>query len=195
MFLWGINVESYQSWDLLVAARNRFESNLPLDRPLTEPDIAIHIPNELVLLIEAKFTSVNPVYKVGPRANSQSLTLDELIEIYQDQTLRSLNLVKANKSTQIHYQLWRNLVFAEWMARLDGERVEHQVINLVRDQSEQQSVEQFKQLLNPGRGNTIQRTTWESIYFWTRKHPRLSLLSNYLEQKTAGLQQAFNLNQ
>ncbi len=191
LFLWGINMESYDAWDLLIAARHRFESNLPVERPLTEPDIAIYVPGQVVVLIEAKFTSKNPVYKAGPRANSQSLTLNELIEIYQDRTLRTLSLEKAVQSKQVHYQLWRNMVFAEWMASFYGNQLEHRVLNLVCDQSETESVEQFGRLFNPGWEDTFQRVTWESIYAWSKRHPRLTMLSNYLEQKTASLKPAF----
>ena len=193
LFLWGISMETYEAWDMLIAARNRFESNLPVDRPLTEPDIAIHVPGQIVILIEAKFTSANPVYKRGPRANAQSLTLDELTGIYQDRMLRTLNLSKAENSNRIHYQLWRNMIFAEWMAGLNGSRVEHRVVNLVRDRSEKQSVEEFRQLFNSGCEDAIQRLTWESIYSWAKQQPRLDILSRYMEQKTAGLKPAFDL--
>ena len=194
VFLWGINIETYEAWDMLIAARNRFESKLPVKRPLTEPDIAIYVPGQMVIMIEAKFTSANPVYKLGPRANSQSLTLNELVKTYQDPTLKTLDLVKAKSSSQIHYQLWRNMIFAEWMAGMDGSRTEHRVVNLVRDQSEKQSVQEFQQLLKPGYEEAIRRFTWESIYSWSKQFPRLSMLSRYMEQKTAGLKPAFNLN-
>lgn len=195
LFLWGINMETYEAWDILIAARNRFEFNLPVKRPLTEPDIAIYVPGQIVILIEAKFTSANPVYKRGPRANSQSLTLNELIEIYQDPGLRTLDLVIANDSPQIHYQLWRNMIFAEWMAGLDGNQVEHLVVNLVCDLSENHVVQQFRQLINPAKEKTFMRFTWEAIHYWTRQHPKLTTLSKYIEQKTAGLRPAFNLQQ
>ena len=146
-----------------------------------------------MILIEAKFTSANPIYRRGPRANPQSLTLNELVEIYQDCTLRTLDLDKASNSKQIHYQLWRNMIFVEWMGRLEGGRVEHRVVNLVRDQSENRSVSEFQQLLNPRYENAIQRFTWESIYYWSKQQSKLDMLSSYLEQKTAGLKLAFKI--
>ena len=195
LFLWGINMETYEAWDMLIAARNRFESNLPVKRPLTEPDIAIYVPGQIVILIEAKFTSVNPVYKRGPRAGDQSLTLKELVEIYQDPSLRTLALLKATQSSLIHYQLWRNMVFAEWMAGLDGSQVDHRVVNLVCDLAEKQSAQQFRQLINTVNKNTFMRYTWESIYYWSTQYSKLAILSKYMEQKTASLKPAFNLIQ
>jgi len=48
LYLWGIRVsgDSFEPWDLLIAARKRFESNLPVVRPLTEPDIALLLRRE-----------------------------------------------------------------------------------------------------------------------------------------------------
>ena len=69
LYLWGISLDGdlFQPWDLLIAARRRFEQNLPVDRPLTEPDIALHLPGRYLILIEAKFTSPNTFYTSGPR--------------------------------------------------------------------------------------------------------------------------------
>jgi hypothetical protein len=64
--------------ELLIAARKRFESDLPVERPYTEPDIMLHLPGRYLVLLEAKFTSPNTTYARGPRKDSQSLTLDEL---------------------------------------------------------------------------------------------------------------------
>ena len=64
LFLWGLELtdDSLQPWDLLIAARQRFESHLPVKRPATEPDIALFQPSRFLILCEAKFCSENPVY-------------------------------------------------------------------------------------------------------------------------------------
>ena len=97
LFLWGICLtdDDFNPWDLLIAARKRFEPNLPVVRPLTEPDIGIMLPGRYLILIEAKFTSPNTIYQRGPRKNSQSLTLDELLGIYHDPNLRILDHARA----------------------------------------------------------------------------------------------------
>ena len=59
LYLWGLSAsdDSFQPWNLLIAARERFESNLPIERPLTEPDIALYLPGKYLILIEAKLSS------------------------------------------------------------------------------------------------------------------------------------------
>src|SRR5208282_1292283 len=79
-------------WDLLIAARQRFEANLPVNRPWTEPDIALYLPGRYLILIEAKFTSPNPAYENGPQKDPKSLTKDELLDIYQDSALTILDV-------------------------------------------------------------------------------------------------------
>jgi hypothetical protein len=61
LYVWGICLtdNEFDPWPLLVNARRRFEANLPVDRRLTEPDIALHLPGRYLILIEAKFTSPN----------------------------------------------------------------------------------------------------------------------------------------
>ena len=93
LLMWGILLtdDALRPWDLLIAARNRFESALPVERPFTEPDIALWLPGRYLILIEAKFTSFNMYYERGLRKDAQSLTLDELLDIYHDPSLRILD--------------------------------------------------------------------------------------------------------
>jgi hypothetical protein len=134
LFLWGINLkdESFTFWDLLTKTRTRFESNLPVDRPLTEPDIMLHVPGQYMALIEAKFTSPNGMYYVGRREKPDSLTAEELLAIYSDESLELLDVGKATRQPRIHYQLWRNTVFAEWMAQQGHDSSKAYHLNLVR---------------------------------------------------------------
>ena len=52
------------------------------------------------------------------------MTLDELLDIYNDRVLRTLDYSIARKRNRIHYQLWRNMIFSEWMAYMDHARTE-----------------------------------------------------------------------
>ncbi len=115
LYLWGLSVsdDTFGPWDLLIAARKRFESSLPVERPPTEPDIALYLPAYYLILIEAKFTSSNPFYVAGPRRDERSLTKNELLDIYHDLALHMLSVEKARRSERVHHQLWRNVVFAE----------------------------------------------------------------------------------
>ena len=121
LYLWGIcsTDDDFTPWDLLVAARKRFESNLPVDRPMTEPDIALHLPGRYLILIEAKFTSANTYYGRGERKDHRSLTMAELVGLYQDPRLKMLDVRKADAANRLYQQLWRNMTFAEWMAGED----------------------------------------------------------------------------
>ncbi len=67
LYLWGICLtdDAFRPSDLLIAARKRFESHLPVERPYTETDVMIHLPGRYLVLIEAKFTSPNTTYCAG----------------------------------------------------------------------------------------------------------------------------------
>ena len=168
LYLWGIRVsdDSFEPWDLLVAARDRFESNLPVDRPLTEPDIALHLPGKYLVLIEAKFTSPNGWYRQGVRQNDKSLTLEELLDIYSGEEVRLLNTDLAQQCERIPYQLWRNTVFADWMALQDSPQTKPYHVNLVREGYEHESQQAFATLLNEPYGDRFRPATWEAIYAW-----------------------------
>ncbi len=194
LFLWGINLNdgSFSHWDLLKQARSRFESNLPVERPLTEPDIALHVPGQYLALIEAKFTSHNGVYFRGRRETPQSLTAEELLGIYCDPSLELLDVGKARKQPQIHYQLWRNTVFAEWMARQGHETSQAYHFNLVRAGHDNESADEFHRLVSDGFKNRFRQVTWEEIYTQAiTEGQKLNTLCKYMLAKTATLQKAF----
>ncbi|MBM3999067.1 MAG: hypothetical protein FJ297_05915 [Planctomycetes bacterium] len=195
LYLWGIQVndDSFEPWDLLIAAREQFESNLPVKRPLTEPDIALHLPGEYLLLIEAKFTSPNPCYTPGKRKDLRSLTLRELLDIYWDSSLQLLDYGKACSAPCIHYQLWRNTVFAEWMSARDNSTTRPYHVNLVRRCHESQSALEFTKLVRPQCRDKFRRAEWEGMALAIQDNPaaRRSGVIEYIDEKTAGLTKAF----
>jgi hypothetical protein len=192
LYLWGIRIsgDSFEPWDLLIAARERFESNLPVERPLTEPDIALHLPGRYLVLIEAKFTCANTFYEQGKRKDDQSLTMDELLAIYQDTELRLLDPKKAAERDRVPYQLWRNTVFAEWMAQGDSTTTKAFHINLVREGYEEDSAAEFGELVRDEYSERFGRATWEDVHRWARQSPGLGRMCEYLDQKTAQLKKA-----
>lgn len=193
LYLWGLSLsdDSLDPWPLLIEARGRFESRLPVDRPLTEPDIALHLPGKYLVLIEAKFTSENPTYQDGSRKDEKSLTKTELIDIYQDSQVDLLDIEQARRARFIHYQLWRNLIFAGWMALAGGERA--YLGNLTRKGREDDSCEAFAKLIKPGGTECFRHISWEDICRVGAKEPSLATLRRYLETKTAYLSKAFTL--
>lgn len=197
LFLWGICLanDRFEPWDLLIAARERFENNLPVERPLTEPDIALYLPGQYLILIEAKFTSPNPWYVNGPRKDSGSLTKDELLELYNDSQFRMLDGDKAQEAERVHYQLWRNMVFAEWMALTDGMQTRAYHANLTRAGREVGSCAEFHKLVRPDFSDRFVQIAWEDIYHLVvADDTSLGTLRGYLENKTAGLRQAFRVD-
>jgi hypothetical protein len=196
LYLWGLEItaDSFRPWPLLIEARRRFESNLPVERPLTEPDIALHLPGKYLILIEAKFTSSNTCYARGRRQNGHSLTLEELLRIYSDPKHKILDTAKANRAERIFHQLWRNTTFAEWMSRFDhpGTRAYH--VNLVRQGHELGTFQEFTGLLQPEFKDRFQRCTWEHIHADSNGEVGLIEMRQYLQSKTAGLKPAFALS-
>src|SRR5439155_1560531 len=135
------------------------------------PDIMLFQPGQFLALIEAKFTSPNTYYLDGPRHDAQSLTRDELLAIYQDPSLHILDLDRARSSDLIYYQLWRNLIFSEWMARQDSPTTRAYHANLVRAGYEHESTAQFSQLLRPEFADRFTRLTWENLFVLTQLEP------------------------
>ena len=193
LYLWGICTtdDDFMPWDLLIAARKRFEANLPVDRPMTEPDIALHLPGRYLILIEAKFTSANTYYARGVRKDNRSLTMDELVGLYQDRRLKMLDLRKAEAAERIYQQLWRNVTFAEWMAGDDHPRTKAFHVNLVRQGYDEASAKEFHGLVHPEFKDRFQQLTWEQVYGLFRDNSDLTMMRRYLETKSAGLRPAF----
>lgn len=197
LFLWGLELtdDGVEVWDLLVRARERFESDLPVDRPKTEPDIALYLAGEYLLLIEAKFCSPNGVYVRDGKTKLFDLTIDQLVRIYQDPALQFLDYQQAARRNRIHYQLWRNLIFAEWMALHAALGTQGYHINLVREGQEQAMCHEMLTLIRSEYQDRFEQISWEQIYGIVDGHcPRLERLCTYLECKTERLRPAFKLN-
>jgi hypothetical protein len=197
LFLWGIGLSQdiFQPWNLLIEARERFENNLPVSRPLTEPDIALFLPGRYLVLIEAKFTSPNTFYANGPRKDGSSLTKDELLNLYHDPGLRILDWEQARTSERVYYQLWRNMIFAEWMASRDGRTTMAYHVSLTRAGAESDSCDRFRQMVRPEYRGRFVHIAWEDIYWQCAKdNSRMSRLQKYLENKTAKLTKAFRID-
>jgi len=197
LFLWGLELtdDSLTPLDLLIAARTRFETRLPVRRPATEPDAIILLDGVYLILVEAKLTSPNPYYTDGPRKNGQSLTKDELLNTYADLSLQMLDRQKAAEADRVYYQLWRNLVFAEWMALAAEHGTQPYLANLTCWGHENDSFNHFAQMVRPEFAGHLCHLYWEDLYVLAGlKLQRLSLLQQYLLTKTANLRPAFHFS-
>ncbi|MEM9109137.1 MAG: hypothetical protein AAGC72_03865 [Planctomycetota bacterium] len=193
LFLWGLELhnKSVTPWQHLIEARERFESDLPVQRPMTEPDIGLWVPGQVTLLIEAKFCSSNPTYRID-RTKLLDLTLGQLLQIYQWDGMKLLSLKEARRREELHYQLWRNLCFSEHMAGLDSSSTQPYVANLVREGYEADVCEPVLTMMNAEYRDRFEQITWEQMH-------RIAVdagihdLCRYMEQKTARLKPAFKI--
>lgn len=195
LYLWGLDLtdDSCRPWDLLEAARERFERKLPVRRPLTEPDAAMFLPGHYLILNEVKLCSPNPVYRDGPRKDAQSLTKMELLNIYSDLACPMLDIEKARAVDGIAYQMWRNVQFASWMAYHAAPGTKAYFANLVRRGYELQTFQQFTELVKPEYRGQVTQIHWEDMFVLAGlAGGKLLRLQEYLLTKTVNLQPAFD---
>lgn len=194
LYLWGIRQdEALAPFNLLIAARERFEKRLPVERPMTEPDIMLYLPGCYLILIEAKLCSPNPFYAHGPRKDEQSLTLAELIDIYTTPALRYLDREQARQTERVYYQCWRNVVFSEWMSQADGLGTTAYFCNLTRRGCENDTFAAFAQLVRPEFRGRITHASWEDLFVIAAlAGGKLGLLQEYMLRKTAHFRPVFD---
>lgn len=151
------------------------------------------LPGKFLVILEAKLLSANPlVYREQPRKTAQSLTLEELIDLYQDPDLQIPDFDKARSAEYIWPQLYRYLVFAEYMAQKDSPTTQAYLANLVRAGQEHQSNREFSQFLRPQFADRFLRITWETIYALSGLHWRkLGRLQEYMLTKAVGISGGF----
>jgi hypothetical protein len=195
LYLWGLDLtdDSCRPWDLLQAARERFERKLPVRRPLTEPDAAMLLEGHYLILNEVKLCSPNPVYGDGPRRDSQSLTKAELLNIYSDLACPMMDMEKARAADAVAYQLVRNLQFASWMAAHAVPGTKGFFANLVRRGYELETFQQFTELVRPAFRGRVTQIHWEDMFVLAGlAGGKLLRLQEYLLTKTVNLQPAFD---
>jgi hypothetical protein len=213
LYLWGnkIDIEagSFKPFRHLEQARSYFEPGV--QKYLTEPDIML-VTNELIICIEAKFTSGNPLAQpktpVSSDDREKPKDRDGLIEKYARRWPDSCRYLDHNalKTVPLHSQLFRNIIFASWMAEQTDRR--WHVVNLAssaqwrkrRNASAQEKNYDFddpspviKQYLKPQFKDHFSFCTWEALHETIIRSGGLVHLSTYLEKKTAHLEPAFDL--
>lgn len=196
LYLWGLSSfdDRFEPWPLLKEAHKRFEiGRLPIARPLSEPDAMLIVPKKLVLILEAKLLADNPVaYRDGPRKTSQSLTLEEVIDLYHDAGQQLLDYDKLRAAPHSYTQLQRYLTIADYVARLDSPKTEAYLANVVRAGHEHDAARTMRGFLRPGYGNRFVRLTWESIFTLAQlRGHRLGRLSEFMLTKAVGLNGGF----
>jgi hypothetical protein len=132
LYLWGIDVLTGECFPPLHAVRDKLEKGIKRFR--TEPDVMLVVDGRLVICVEAKFGSGNPLAYNGKVEDGQKPTdRAGLLRRYLDQatadTRRIINREGIGK--EFHSQLFRNVIFASEMAPLMANGCDWHVVNLV----------------------------------------------------------------
>jgi hypothetical protein len=210
LYLWGLKVnlrDSSNSHDHspalfspLAHARDVFEPDIT--NYLTEPDIMLYVPGQLLLLVEAKFTSGNPTAKgsaaddvLGAKPTSRA----GILERYRSAALPDRALVADAATDPFYSQLYRNVVFAIHMANQLG--VQWGLGNLVRESEPHQKPRKadfqdptpfIHTILPKHSHNRFAFYSWERLYAdHVAKATGLSDLAQYMNNKSAYCAKAF----
>jgi len=208
LYLWGnkIAMESKDTkfYGPLRQLHNALEPGI---KPfITEPDIMLIIPKKLVICIEAKFGSKNPIAKDKTvKEGEKPKRTNELIKKYclKNKIINTDTIFDFNNMPDLFYeQLFRNIVFAASMAKLEGAtdwrvvnlRNQH-VMNIKQGKPESAPVmRNVRSILRPKYKKRFSHLTWEEIYNIAIKgDSRLADLTWYMKNKSLGCSRAFNV--
>lgn len=206
LYLWRLPVSPDDSsarlqFTVLGEARKVFEKDIKHFG--TEPDIMMYAPGELLLLVEAKFTSGNTVAtedRHDDKHYHKPKSRAGILQRYTPAKLPRGALIPDTVTSPFYSQLYRNLVFAIFMAEQLG--VRWAVANLV---SERQFSQRIGALYDDPTGfihsvlpenhyERFIRYSWERLYGQhVRDVPRLSDLASYMRHKSAYCSKAFGI--
>jgi len=205
LYLWGRRIDLRHGdsslFSELVRVRDLLEKDIR--RFPTEPDIMLVVPGEMVICIEAKFGSGNPLAHDSVTGPDEKPTARQaLLDRYLTSSEHARRSVQPDRiAERFHSQLFRNIVFACEMA---GDLPWH-VVNLVSDTQRGTAdeirysfvppTEDVRRYLHPDRQHCFTYRTWEGLYAaLIRDDPRLAELDRYLRGKSAHYIPAFELS-
>jgi hypothetical protein len=206
LYLWGLRVSLDDSsvrrqFPTLEKARTVFEPDIKNWR--TEPDIMMHVPGELLILVEAKFTSGNTIATENPhgdKTDEKPKSRKGILKRYKSAKLPQGVLIPAAAVSPFYSQLYRNLVFAIYMAEQLG--VKWAVANLVSERlfSQKRGAAYddptgfIHSVLSENHHEQFIRYSWERLYGeYVQNVPRLSHLASYMRYKSAYCSKAFEI--
>jgi hypothetical protein len=210
LYLWGQRIDinggkrgngEHRAYPALLKVRESLEGGIT--RFGTEPDIMLVINGEMVICIEAKFGSGNPLayggdVKQGEKPTSRAGLLERYLGV--STTARTKAAIQPDSKTpRLHSQLFRNMVFASEMAEKDWH-----VVNLVsKTQQGAEGNERYsfadptsdvKSYLGPDSQSCFTYRTWEGLYAaLVKDKPELAQLGLYMRDKSAHYRPAFEL--
>jgi len=135
LYLWGGKIDlkhhTFTAYKPLEEVRRHLENDIK--RFGTEPDIMLVVPKKAVICIEAKFGSKNPL-AIDKEAmeGDKPKKKEKLVQRYctNNTIINSSQILSVEKPSPLFYeQLFRNIIFAASMAKLEGQAEWH-VVNL-----------------------------------------------------------------
>ena len=209
LYLWGLRVDVQNGiagrFLPLGCVRNLLERDIHKFK--TEPDIMLVIDGQLIICIEAKFGSGNPIaYESTPAVGEKPAECKALLARYLQIGIRAdteAAVLRDEIGGTFYSQLFRNIVFASEMAA----GANWHVVNLVsstqggvgRKGSDRYSFanpeESIWRYLHPDRRNCFSYRTWEALHSaLIRDDPDVAAVDGYLRGKSAHYQRAFALD-
>lgn len=187
LFFWGNRIKSSSTveWAELKNIREKLEADFRIP---TEPDIAIVVPGQAVILIEAKFGSKNPV--LGRKENYEDYKDDFINRYWSDPD----PLIRENINQHTLDQLCRNAIFLVWLS--NAYKAENKFLfNLVRSCDESNVENEMSKVLKQGI-ITFKRKTWEDLFLIVCElGESLKPVQEYFKNKTYCLKKAFSLQE
>jgi hypothetical protein len=207
LYLWGRRIDlvhgDHGPYSALLKVRDRLERGIHTF--VTEPDIMLIAEGEMVISIEAKFGSANPLAYEGKDKEGQKPTSRVgLLTRYLGSNTSDLTkqIVRRNQiGASLHSQLFRNVVFASEMAG----KVPWHVTNLVSSTQRRarndarnsfaDPTEAVRSYLRPDWQHCFTYRTWEGMHAaLIRDNADLGGLNSYLRGKSAHYRRAFDLS-
>jgi hypothetical protein len=202
LYLWGRKIPEGNLYGPLERVRRALEPDIRTF--ITEPDIMLVADGEMLVCIEAKFRSGNPLAReVEAKKGQKPISRKGLLERYLgDKTsARTKRIVQVKQIGQAPCsQLLRNVVFAAEMAQ----NTPWHVVNLVADslkgksdkyQSFSDPTDEITGYLHPDYKHCFTFQTWEGLYSnCIADDPKLTKLDKYFRGKSAHYKRAFVLD-
>jgi hypothetical protein len=207
LYLWGRHIDlsagGYAPYEPLHRVRAALEPDI--NTFVTEPDIMLVAPGEIVICIEAKFGSANPLSDdrdVG--AGEKPISRAGLLRRYLGSSTSKYTKGIVQQETigqKLRSQLFRNVVFASEMAQ----EIPWHVVNLVsrtqgrgRDDARKSyadPTDEVRGYLHPNWKHCFTYRSWEDLHTTLIKdESSLDALDIYLRAKSAHYRPAFDLS-
>jgi hypothetical protein len=206
LYLWGerINLEGNRGprFNPLDVVRGRLEGGI--GKYKTELDIMLVVDGQLVVCVEAKFGSGNPVaHESNVKADQKPTSREGLLERYfANSSAKTKAIISTGEiGKAFHSQLFRNVVFASEMAQ----NADWHVVNLAsstqwkpgreaKGYSFSDPEESVRCYLSKSHRDCFSYRTWENLHAaLIRDDPALRELDTYLRSKSAHFRPAFEL--